>query len=48
VPWTEATDIKHRIEVQVGRELETIVKVSDLFKDLDGPSCWGSSLGIFW
>jgi hypothetical protein len=32
MPWAEATDMEDRIEVQVGRELETIVEVSDPFK----------------
>jgi hypothetical protein len=34
VPWAEVTDIEDRVEVQVGRELKTIVKVSDPFEDL--------------
>jgi hypothetical protein len=34
MPRIEATDMGDRVEIQVQKKLETIVKVSDLFKDL--------------
>jgi hypothetical protein len=47
MPWTEATDMEYRIQVQVGGELETIVEVSDLFEDFVGAELSGSKLRHF-
>jgi hypothetical protein len=47
MPWTEATNIEDRIEVQVERELETIVEISDLFEDFVGAELSGSELRRF-
>jgi hypothetical protein len=47
MPWTKATDMEHRIEVQVEGEFETIVKVSDLFEDFIQAKLLGSKLRRF-
>jgi hypothetical protein len=47
VPWSEATDIEDRIEVQVEEELETIVEVSNLFEDFVQAELLGPELRRF-
>jgi hypothetical protein len=47
MPWTEAADMEHRIQVEVRRELEAIVEVSDLFKDFVGAELLGPELRCF-
>jgi hypothetical protein len=47
VPWAEATDMKDGVEVQIGRELKTIVKVSDPFEDFVQAKLSGSKLRCF-
>jgi hypothetical protein len=47
VPWTEVADVEDRIQVQVRRELETIVKVSNPFEDFIGAELSGPELRRF-
>jgi hypothetical protein len=47
VPWTEAADMEHGVEIQVEGELETIVKVSDPFEDFVWAKLLGSKLRHF-
>jgi hypothetical protein len=47
VPWTEAADMEDGIQVKVRGELETIVEVSDLFKDFIETELLGPKLRRF-
>jgi hypothetical protein len=47
VPWTEAADMEDGVEVQIERELETIVEVSDPFEDFVGAELLGPELRCF-
>jgi hypothetical protein len=47
VPWTEAADMEDGIQVEIERELETIVEVSDLFEDFVRAELLGSKLRCF-
>jgi hypothetical protein len=47
VPWTEAADMEHRIQIQIGGELEMVVEVSDPFEDFVWAKLSGSKLRRF-
>jgi hypothetical protein len=47
MPQTEVADIEDGIEVQIGEELEMIVEISDLFKNLVQAELLGSKLRHF-
>jgi hypothetical protein len=47
VPWTKAADMEDGIQVEVRRELETIVEVSDPFEDFIGAELSGPELRRF-
>jgi hypothetical protein len=47
MPWAKATDMEHGIQVQVRRELETIIKISDPFEDFVGAELSGPELRRF-